>query len=224
MTELPTRSYSGEPAKRRLVAFWDDGQFQQSLPANGIVVVGRGDGADARIEHESLSRRHLAIHLEDPVTAVEDLGSRNGSRVRGSRLVPGVRLAVTSSDWISLGAVRLLLEGGTPGGDTGGVVVLLPEDAHWVQIGAGARLDMTRRHVLRRLLLALVMARVRGEPPVTREALIAAAWPEERIRFSAAMNRLYVAITQLRRLGFQDLIVNADDGWTFSQRAALRFS
>src|SRR5262245_44777937 len=55
------------------------------------VVVGRGQECDVRIEDSSISRRHAVVHRGDP-PLIEDLGSRNGTRVRGSPLVPGQRI------------------------------------------------------------------------------------------------------------------------------------
>ena len=49
------------------------------LPERGIVVIGRGTDADLRIDHDSVSRRHAAIHIGD-VLEIEDLGSSNGTR------------------------------------------------------------------------------------------------------------------------------------------------
>lgn len=47
------------------------------LPDKGVVTIGRGGQSEIRLEHNSVSRQHLRLHL--PELAVEDLGSRNGT-------------------------------------------------------------------------------------------------------------------------------------------------
>ncbi|MGL5857123.1 MAG: FtsK/SpoIIIE domain-containing protein [Angustibacter sp.] len=52
--------------------------------------VGRGDGADIRLEDPSLSRRHLHLEVRPDGVRVQDLGSTNGTRM-GSRVIrPGL--------------------------------------------------------------------------------------------------------------------------------------
>ena len=50
------------------------------------IVVGRDDGADVLIDNPSVSRRHAEIRLGDEGWVVEDLGSSNGTFVRGSKI------------------------------------------------------------------------------------------------------------------------------------------
>jgi pSer/pThr/pTyr-binding forkhead associated (FHA) protein len=49
--------------------------------AGRIVTVGRGSENDIPIEDRALSRRHLQISWVDTAYRVEDLGSRNGTKV-----------------------------------------------------------------------------------------------------------------------------------------------
>jgi two-component system cell cycle response regulator len=66
-------------------------------------VVGRSSECDVRIDHLGVSRRHAVIsQLEGSDFIIEDLGSRNGTTVRGiattrSRLVNGDRIGIGSS-------------------------------------------------------------------------------------------------------------------------------
>jgi len=50
------------------------------------IVVGRDDGADVLIDNPSVSRRHAEIRLTDDGWVVEDLGSSNGTFLKGSRI------------------------------------------------------------------------------------------------------------------------------------------
>jgi hypothetical protein len=50
------------------------------------IIIGRDDGADVLIDNPSVSRRHAEIRLSDDGWVVEDLGSSNGTFVRGSKI------------------------------------------------------------------------------------------------------------------------------------------
>ena len=49
-------------------------------------VIGRGDHCDEPIDNLMISRRHCVFSLRDDQVWVEDLGSRNGTRLNGDRL------------------------------------------------------------------------------------------------------------------------------------------
>ena len=51
------------------------------------VTIGRAPDCDVVLAHDALSRRHVRLRLA-PTISVEDLGSRNGTRLRGKRLEP----------------------------------------------------------------------------------------------------------------------------------------
>src|SRR5262249_57096174 len=68
-----------------------DGLYaKHRLPETGTVVLGRSSEADVCIDHRSLSRKHAILQVS-PELHVEDLGSVNGTFVRGRRLAPGAR-------------------------------------------------------------------------------------------------------------------------------------
>jgi DNA-binding NtrC family response regulator len=52
----------------------------------GRVYVGVGEGCELRLTDRAVSRRHLAVELEDEWLRVEDLGSTNGTFVGGIRV------------------------------------------------------------------------------------------------------------------------------------------
>jgi predicted ATPase len=74
--------------------------------------------------------------------------------------------------------------------------------------------DLTARPALAGLVRVLASSRcTRPGGVVTHEELIAAAWPGERISRDAAMNRLRVALSELRKLGFGDSIAREAGGY-----------
>jgi len=58
------------------------------LVAGKDVRVGRASTADVSIDSSSLSRDHAVFRLRDGGVEVEDLGSSNGTVVRGEKLAP----------------------------------------------------------------------------------------------------------------------------------------
>jgi DNA-binding NtrC family response regulator len=87
-----------------------DGARVFPLPPDGEVVVGRAADAAVRIDDASISRRHAALRLGEAVT-VEDLGSANGTRVRGTVVAPGARVEARAGDVIEFGSVLCALVG-----------------------------------------------------------------------------------------------------------------
>jgi pSer/pThr/pTyr-binding forkhead associated (FHA) protein len=76
-------------------------------PRSGVIspakpaVVGRSPESDFVIDDRTVSRRHAAIHREGYLWIVEDLGSKNGTRVNGK---PVRRGALVPGDEIGFGA------------------------------------------------------------------------------------------------------------------------
>ena len=57
------------------------------------LLIGRAEECDVRPLSEEVSRRHCAVHAGVAEVWVEDLGSRNGTRVNGRRLTAPQALA-----------------------------------------------------------------------------------------------------------------------------------
>jgi two-component system, NtrC family, response regulator AtoC len=79
------------------------------LPQNGRVLIGRSKQAEIRIDHASVSREHAALHLGETLL-LEDLGSANGTRLRGGKLPPGLAVQTSPDDVIDLGQVMLVIK------------------------------------------------------------------------------------------------------------------
>lgn len=72
-----------------------------------VLVAGRGNDADLKLDHESVSRRHAIFRFENGEPSVEDLQSRNGTFVNGQPIVGRIRLA--AGDRVLLGSCELEL-------------------------------------------------------------------------------------------------------------------
>jgi DNA-binding NtrC family response regulator len=77
------------------------------LPEKGTVTIGRGKTTDIVVLDGSISREHARLHVGDEV-ALEDLGSSNGTRLRGLPLQPNTKHAVGIGDAAMLGSVTLV--------------------------------------------------------------------------------------------------------------------
>jgi FHA domain-containing protein len=82
------------------------------LPLRGeVTTIGRGRGADIRLDDPSVSRLHAELVRRGPYVYVVDLGlSRNGTRVNGR---PVTRRVLDNGDVLSFGAARCRI-GGLP--------------------------------------------------------------------------------------------------------------
>jgi hypothetical protein len=67
-------------------------------------VIGRAPSCDCQLADPSVSRRHAALRRDGERWLLRDLGSRNGTRVNGARVVEEVE--VRPGDQVSLGGVR----------------------------------------------------------------------------------------------------------------------
>src|SRR5439155_2370127 len=80
------------------------------LPGSGRVVIGRSTRADLRVNHDSLSRTHAAIHIGPPLE-LEDLDSANGTWLGKERLVPRQRVGLSPGAVFTLGKVLGVIHG-----------------------------------------------------------------------------------------------------------------
>jgi DNA-binding NtrC family response regulator/pSer/pThr/pTyr-binding forkhead associated (FHA) protein len=93
--------------------FWlvaiNEGSVQTHLlPEVGTVRIGRAEESDLAVDDPTLSREHAAIHRA-PGFELEDLGSANGTRLRGSALAPHQPVTFAPGELIELGSVTLVV-------------------------------------------------------------------------------------------------------------------
>ena len=96
-------------------------------------------------------------------------------------------------------------------------------EAAWVETPNRIRHTLRARRPLRRLLLALAVAH-RDQPgtAVSVDRLLEAGWPGESPMPEAAMNRVYVAISTLRKLGLADTLQRWDGGYRLDPNVRCR--
>ena len=79
-------------------------------------VLGRSLDADIRFDVPGVSRRHARIVVDGEYVAVEDLGSQNGTYLRGERITG--RAVLTDGDEVRLGPVSIVFRHVTADGST----------------------------------------------------------------------------------------------------------
>jgi DNA-binding winged helix-turn-helix (wHTH) protein len=86
--------------------------------------------------------------------------------------------------------------------------IALDVDCRWFSVVRGARVDISRRPVLRRIMRVLVEWRLHtpGET-VPLDDLIRTVWPGETFVRDSALNRLRVSIITLRRFGLREVLL-----------------
>jgi two-component system response regulator AtoC len=96
-----------DPGELRLLVSADGVLGAHFLGGRATVRLGRGGDNDIDVPHPSVSRRHAELVL-DPL-AVRDLGSSNGTQVRGKRITPGQLVPVAVGEAVSIGDVAVLI-------------------------------------------------------------------------------------------------------------------
>lgn len=99
---------SGE-GRLRLVVIGDDIMTTYPLPERGSLSIGRGDESDVDIDHALISRAHARLLVDDGLF-LEDLGSRNGTKVGGERLAPNQPRALEPGQLFEVGETPCLVQ------------------------------------------------------------------------------------------------------------------
>ena len=115
IAEVEGDSARDATAKPR-VKYWLLWDTRQIALQQGENVIGRASDAGIWIDAPGVSRHHARIVLEGTDAVLEDLGSKNGTYVKGRRVAAPLRLA--DGDQIRLGTVVVTFRIPPPAGST----------------------------------------------------------------------------------------------------------
>jgi len=107
--ELEHGSGGGSGPSLELVVMANEVFVRYPMPARGVMVLGRGSGADVQVEDPHVSRRHARVHVGATVE-VEDLGGPNGTFVSGRRLARSERTSIEPGAVIGVGQAFLVVQ------------------------------------------------------------------------------------------------------------------
>ncbi len=117
VAEVSTEEGSESSSTRRSGSLFSLFWRSEEIPLReGRHIVGRGEGAGIFIDSVSVSRSHAAITVTGREAVIEDLGSKNGTYVRGEQIEALTELH--DGDEIRIGVVSLSLRAINRGGTT----------------------------------------------------------------------------------------------------------
>jgi DNA-binding NtrC family response regulator len=109
-TTLRPRDVEGPTSRGyRLLVIGENQHTAHRLPARGDVSVGRSDSADIQVHDPLMSRVHAKLHI-GPNLAVTDLGSSNGTLVRGRRIPGQERTPISVGDTVEIGSTVFIVQ------------------------------------------------------------------------------------------------------------------
>jgi DNA-binding NtrC family response regulator len=94
----------------QLVVVEQDSVTAHPLPSPGQVLVGRGTEVDVSLTDPGASAQHSRIYVEGGAVTIEDLGSRNGTLVRGQRVPVGERVPLALGEAAMIAGAVLLVQ------------------------------------------------------------------------------------------------------------------
>ena len=121
----------------------------QLLPLDGgppveidkdLVVVGRKEDCDLRLEHKSVSKMHCVLVKTDGLLLLRDLGSTNGTRVNGVRVR---RAALLPNDQLTVAGYKFRVHLG-PDAPAAAAPALRPEE-HTQHLDASEMAELLRQ-------------------------------------------------------------------------------
>jgi two-component system, NtrC family, response regulator AtoC len=93
----------------RLLVIGENQHTAHRLPRQGDVSLGRSDGADIQVPDPLMSRVHAVLHI-GATLEVSDMGSSNGTLVRGERVPANERVAIAVGDTIEVGSTVVIVQ------------------------------------------------------------------------------------------------------------------
>jgi DNA-binding NtrC family response regulator len=100
----------GFDAGLQIVSVEGDTITVHDLPERGRIAVGRGEDVDVRLSDPGASARHCILHVEGGRVTIEDLGSRNGTEIRGQRIEVGERVSLATGESARVAGAVLLVQ------------------------------------------------------------------------------------------------------------------
>ena len=108
-TTLRTSLEIDHPDRLSLLILEEGSSVAHPLPEAGDIIVGRSERCDVRIDSPSISRQHALLRMGTTLS-VQDLGSANGTHVRGRRLKGQESAELSLNETALLGSVLVVVQ------------------------------------------------------------------------------------------------------------------
>ncbi len=115
-------------------------------------------------------------------------------------------------------------EGPTPDAPSTMKELVLGPGGGWFHAPDGTCHHLVGRGPFKRILLRLAQERLKPDgQPLDVTALLEAGWPGQKVSRSAGLNRVYVAIATLRKMGLRGALQRDDQGYRIDPAIPVRF-
>ncbi|MCA9644147.1 MAG: hypothetical protein KC492_25815 [Myxococcales bacterium] len=179
----------------------------------------RAEEALSHVSHEPALSAAVAIHRSCLELASGDIAADQ----RPTAVAEANALVRRNPNDDSRFALRRLLVFASGGRNPEPRALVVRSDGGGFTLPGGNAVALPARSPQRLILLCLATRRVAAPGEVvSTDELIAAGWPDEQILSHAAINRLYVAVTTLRRRGLKDLLLSGGGGYLLSPAVVVR--
>lgn len=98
---------SGTGTTLELVNDWTPGSHPIALKKGARIVIGRQGDCDIWLDHGAVSRKHAVVECSDAGAAIDDLGSRHGTKVNSRPVRAGRPVMLGAGDVIQVGPCLL---------------------------------------------------------------------------------------------------------------------
>ncbi len=94
----------------RLIVFCGGEVASHVLPTSGEVVIGRGENANVRVDHVTVSRKHATLLMASDGVKIVDHGSFNGTTIGGKKITPNVPVPLGLATIAELGETMVVVQ------------------------------------------------------------------------------------------------------------------
>ena len=109
-TTLRPRNANAEVVRGyRLLVIGENEHTARRLPSSGEVSIGRSESADIQVKDPLMSRIHAKL-LIGPELYVADMGSSNGTVIRGERMPSKAKQMINVGDTIEIGSTVIIVQ------------------------------------------------------------------------------------------------------------------
>lgn len=107
---LASKAQGARAGRWRVVVVTESGSASFALPVEGTMTIGRGDDAGIRLDDTAASRKHAQLVVSGGAVTLIDLGSANGTTVRGRKLAAHEQVVLGEGDAVELGTSLAVLQ------------------------------------------------------------------------------------------------------------------